>query len=139
MNGLTMVQWINVNRNYRSVSMSIFCIVRKNQPYPPTASESYGREAGRQAGRPADDIWVGFKILKFSAGKDYLVFYFVYYHLQYQNCISVSSCQIKLILRCVLKCKNSVAIFSCQSLLLGANVPNEPFLKSIECAINLRF
>ena len=48
-----MAQWINLNRNNRSVlaRQMIFCIVRKNWRYPPTASESYGREAGREAGR----------------------------------------------------------------------------------------
>ena len=45
--------------------------------------------------------------------------------LQYQNCISISFCQVKLILRCVLSTKNLVAIFSCQSLLFSTSVPND--------------
>ena len=44
-----MAQWINLNRNNISVLASrYFCIVRKNWPYPPTASGSYGRQGGRQ-------------------------------------------------------------------------------------------
>ena len=57
MKGLTMAQWINLNRNNGE---SIFCIVRKNWPYPPITSGSYGR----QGGRPADKIQVDFEILK---------------------------------------------------------------------------
>ena len=46
--GLTRAQWINLIRNNICVNKSIFCIVRKNWPYPPTASGSYGREASRR-------------------------------------------------------------------------------------------
>ena len=61
MKGLTRAQWVNLNRNNRSVfSESIFCIVRKNWPNSPTASGSYGREGGR----PADEIRVDFKVSK---------------------------------------------------------------------------
>ena len=59
------------------VSEPIFCIVRKNWPYPPTASGSYGREAGREGGRPADEIRVDFEILKLIYKLYYLEFYFV--------------------------------------------------------------
>ena len=48
-----------------SVSALIFCIVRKNWPYPPTASGSYGRQGGRQAGRQTKYGWV-LEFLKFS-------------------------------------------------------------------------
>ena len=44
-----MVLWINLNEN--NSSESIFCIERKNWPYPPTASGSYSRKGGREAGR----------------------------------------------------------------------------------------
>ena len=38
-----MAQWINLNRNYRSVgNASIFSIVRKTWAHVPTASGSYG-------------------------------------------------------------------------------------------------
>ena len=51
------------------VSESIFCIVRKSWPYPPTASGSYGREA--------DEIRVDFEILKLLYKLNYSEFYFV--------------------------------------------------------------
>ena len=49
----------------------LYC--EKNWPYPPTASGSYGREGGR----PADEIWVDFKILKLFYRLNYSNFYFV--------------------------------------------------------------
>ena len=49
---------------YQCASESVFCIVRKNWPYSPIVSGSYGRKGSR----PADKIWVDFKILKFSTG-----------------------------------------------------------------------
>ena len=36
----------------------------KNWLYPPTASGSYGRGEGREGGRLADEMWVGFEIFK---------------------------------------------------------------------------
>ena len=66
MKGLTITQYINFNGTKISVSASIFCIMRRNWPYPPTASGSDSRQAGgkvagkqisqpagRQAGRQA--------------------------------------------------------------------------------------
>ena len=50
--------------------------MRKNWPYTPNTSKSNGREASR----PAGEIWVGFKIFKFLYRLKYLDFYFVYYH-----------------------------------------------------------
>ena len=47
------------------VSESIFCIGRKNWPYPTTASESYSWEGGRLA----DKMRVRFEILNFSTGE----------------------------------------------------------------------
>ena len=52
MKGLTRAQWINLNRNNRSVLASRYSVLwEKNWPNSPTASGSYGREAGREAGR----------------------------------------------------------------------------------------
>ena len=51
-----MAQWINLNWNNRSVLAHDILYCEKNWPYPPTASGSYGRLA--------DEIQVGFKILK---------------------------------------------------------------------------
>ena len=76
------------------VSESIFCIVRKNWPYPPTASGSCGREGGK----PADKIRVNFEILKFLYSSNYLEFYFVYYQCYFTAVLelhSVSFCQVK--------------------------------------------
>ena len=77
MKRLTMAQWINLNWNNTEicVGMLILCIV-KNWPYPPTASRSYDR----QAGRPAVEITVSFKILKILYRLSYLCFYFACYH-----------------------------------------------------------
>ena len=57
--------------------MLIFCIVRKIWPYPPTTSGSYSREAGRQAGRTADEIQVDFEIFNLLYMLNYSDFYFV--------------------------------------------------------------
>ena len=48
--------------------------------------------------------------------------------LQYENCISVHFCKVKLILRYVLSAKNSVDIFSSPSLLLGTSVPKDIYV-----------
>ena len=80
------------------VSASIFCIVRKNWPYPPTASRCYGRKEGWQM----KYSWI-LKTLKFSTGITIQTFCAML--LQCWNCISVSFCQAKLILRRVLKCE----------------------------------
>ena len=48
------MQWINLNRNNRSVLASRYSVLcEKNWPNSSTASGSYGREAGREAGRQA--------------------------------------------------------------------------------------
>ena len=51
------------------VSISIFCIVRKTHPLLLLLVGFMSRrEAGRQAGRQADEIQVDFELSKFSAG-----------------------------------------------------------------------
>ena len=62
------------------VSASIFCIGRKNWPYPPTASGSYGTEGGTEAGRLADEMWVGFETFRILYRLNYLGSYCVCYH-----------------------------------------------------------
>ena len=56
--------------------------MRKNWASTPSASGSYGRLPGRQAGRQAgwlaDEIWLDFEILKILYRLNYLDFYFVY-------------------------------------------------------------
>ena len=104
--------------------------MRKNWPYPPTASGSYGREGGR----PADEIRVDFKILKLIYRFNYSefnLFNIIAILLQYYNCIQSPFVKLKFILRCVLKCKIFGSHFLCQSLLLGTNVPNDNSISTI--------
>ena len=44
---------------------------------------------------------------------------------QYYKYISVGFCEVKLVLRCILKCEKLGCHFLCQSLLLGTSVPND--------------
>ena len=102
------------------VSVSIFCIVRKNWPYYPTTTGSYGRYAGRKASRQNtggfQNFYNSLQVKLFG-----LLFNLIslqcYYNvitavlLQCYNCISVSFCQVMLNLRCVLKRRNSVTNF----------------------------
>ena len=106
---LTKAQWINVNQNNR------FYIVRKNWPYRPTTSGSYGRHGGMQASRRNvggfQNFWILYR-LKYSG---------FYYH---SNVITVLELQFSLLLstkayfKVYLKCKKFGSNFSCQSLLL---------------------
>ena len=50
--------------------------MRKNWPYPPTVSGSFGREVGRLA----DKVRVSFENFKILYRLNYLRFYFVYHH-----------------------------------------------------------
>ena len=52
--------------------------MRKNWTSTPSASGSYGRQAGWLAGRLADEIRLDFEILKILYRLNYLDFYFVY-------------------------------------------------------------
>ena len=64
--------------------------------------------AGRERGRPAEKMWVGFEILY---RLNYLGFYFVYYHSNVTTVLGlfpVGFCKVKL--KCVLSMKNLVAI-----------------------------
>ena len=49
---------------------------------------------------------------------------------------SVGFCQVKLYFKAFWSTKNLVAIFSCQSLLLGTNVPNDRFAVNIHAMIS---
>ena len=66
MKRLTMVQWL-IETTYLWLQINILHCEKK-LAYPPTASGYYGRqegwESGRQAGRQADKIWVGFKFFQ---------------------------------------------------------------------------
>ena len=71
--------------------------MREIWPYPPTASGSYGAE--RLGGRkPADEIWVDFKMLKLFYRLNYLDFYFVEYLYNFTAVLEmhlVGFCQVK--------------------------------------------
>ena len=72
-----------------------------------------GREGGR-GGRPADEIWVDFKVLKLLYRLNYLDFYFVYYHCSFTPVLelhSVGFCQVKIYFKMCFEVQNSVAIF----------------------------
>ena len=72
-----MAQWINLNRNNRSVLAYQYSVLgEKNWPYPSTASGFYGREGGM----PAEEMRVGFDIFKILYRLNYSGFYFVYYY-----------------------------------------------------------
>ena len=100
------------------VCILLFCIVRKTGPI---LLQLMGLIVGRQA----NEIWVGLEIFKILYRLNYLGVFCLILLQCYYNCISVGFCQVKPILRCVLKCKNLVAIFSCRSILLGTRVPND--------------
>ena len=87
-----------------SVSTLTFCIGRKNWLYP----SIYCQWVLWQADRQANKIQVGLKIFKILYRVNYLSFYYFKITavlLQYQNCISVGFCQVKLGLRYDLKCE----------------------------------
>ena len=65
MKGLTMTQWINLNRNNRSVLAHRYSVLgEKTGPILPPL---VGLIAGREAGRQTKCGW-GLKFLKFSTG-----------------------------------------------------------------------
>ena len=75
-----MAEWINLNRNNRSVLVHRYSVMGKKWPYPTTANGSYSREGGREGGRPANETRVGFEIFKILYRLNYSGFYFVCYH-----------------------------------------------------------
>ena len=57
-----------------------------------------GREAGRQGGRPADEIRVDFEVSKLLYRLNYSEFYFVKYHCNFTTVLELHSfgfCQVK--------------------------------------------
>ena len=82
MKGLTKVQWINRNRNNRSVLARRYSVLReKTDPIlPPLVGLTAGRQAYRQAGRLGDKMQMRFGIFKILYRLNYLGIYFVYYH-----------------------------------------------------------
>ena len=58
-----MAQWINLNQNNRSLLAHQYSVLGEKLAHPPTASGSYGREAGQQM----KCGWV-LHFKKFSAG-----------------------------------------------------------------------
>ena len=123
MKGLTRAQWINLNRNNRCVlanQCSVMC--EKIGPILPPL-------VGLTAGKLADEIWVDFEILKLLYRLIYSEFYFVLYHCYFTAVLelhSVGFSQVKIYFKvCFEVRKFGSHFFSCLSLLLGTNVPND--------------
>ena len=84
------------------VSESIFCIVRKNWPYPPTTSGSYGREGGRQTKYG----WISNFKTSLQVKLFGILFCLIHcYFIAVLELHSVGFRQVEVYLRCVLKCK----------------------------------
>ena len=67
---------MNLNQNNRSVDIPYY--EKKIGPIrPPLVGLTAGREGGKEASRPADEIQVDFEILKILYRLNYLEFYFV--------------------------------------------------------------
>ena len=108
MKGFT--QWINLNQNNRFVLAHQFLYCKRN-----LALSSNRKWVLRQVGRQMtyESIWA------------FILFNITAMLLQYQNCISVGFCRVKLILRCILKCERFGSHFSSKSLLLSTSIPND--------------
>ena len=132
MTGLTMVQCIYLNQNNICVTASLFCTVRKNWPYLPTTTGSYSRQAGQQIKYMCiSNFWNSLQVKLFE-----LVFCLIslqcYYSVRitFQLDFKPGTCLISYSSKAYFKvamfwsAKNSLAIFSCQSLLLGTSIPN---------------
>ena len=59
-----MAQWINLNRNNRSVLVSLYSVFEKK--IAPILPPLVGLMAERQGERSADKLWVDFEILKLT-------------------------------------------------------------------------
>ena len=103
--------------------------MRNIWPYPPTASRSYGREAGKRAGwQTGRQNTGGFRNLKLFYRLNYSDFYFVQYHCNFTAVLELHSVdfrQIKVYFKVCFEVQKSGSHFLCQSLLLGSNVPND--------------
>ena len=78
MKGFTMGQWINLNQNNRCVVVSQHLASQEKTGLillSLVGLMAGCRQAGWQAGRQADEIWVDFEILKFSQIRFYLIKY----------------------------------------------------------------
>ena len=115
--------------------------MRKNWAsiYTPSASGSYGRQAGGrvggQTGRLADEIRLDFEILKILYRLNYLDFYFVYGSAMLLIVLEVHFSLLfsnKAHFRvCLWRVKSGRHCFSCRSLLLGTSAPNDIYLSNV--------
>ena len=62
MKELATVQWINFKQNNRSMLAHRYSVL--GEQTGPILLPLVGLTAGREAGRPADEMWVGFEIFK---------------------------------------------------------------------------
>ena len=124
MKGFTRAQWISLNWNNRSILAYWYSLLWEKRSYPPTASESYGREGGK-----TKYGWVSkFRNSRYTG---YLSFYCVYYHcnvatytvleLHFSRLLS-SKAYFKV---CLEVWKILQPFFSCQSLLLGTIISSD--------------
>ena len=95
----------------------------------PNISGSYGRLAGWQAGRLADEIRLDFETFKILYKLNYLDFYFVDISVMLLIVLEVHFSLFfsnKMYFRmCLVVYKILSPFYSCQSLLLGTSVPND--------------
>ena len=103
--------------------------------YSPTASGLYERKGGREAGRPADKMRVGFEIFKILYRLNYVFgLFFICYH---NNVTTVLELHFSRLLSSKAYVFEGVfyvqkiryPFFSYQSLLLGTTVPNDELLR----------
>ena len=116
--GLTMVQWINLNRNNISVLAHQYSALwdKTGLILPLLVGLTAGRQAGRQN---TGGFWSSLQVKLFE-----LLFCFEY-HCNVTIALALhfsQICQVQLILRRVLKCEKFGYHFSCQSPLIGTNV-----------------
>ena len=73
-----MAQWINLNPNKRSVLVHRYFVL--GEKTSTILLPLVGLTAGRERGRPADKMWVGFEIFNILYRLNYSAFHFACYH-----------------------------------------------------------
>ena len=107
-----MAQWINLNCNNRSVLAHRCSVLREKNGH--ILLPLVGLMAGREGGRPADKMRVGFEIFKIVYRLNYSGFYFVCHHSNVTAVLELHLHRLlssKAYFKVCFKCKNSVAIF----------------------------
>ena len=121
-----MAQWINLKMNNRSVLVHQYSVL--GEKTGPILLLLVGLMAGREGGRPADKMRVGFEIFKFLYWLNYSGFYFVCYHSNVTIVLELHFGQLlssKVYFKVFFKCEKFISLFSCQSLPLGTSIRND--------------